>query len=414
MFWDASGLTLLRFHAAVGARVALRSFAVLFCAFIAAIMLQVDPAGTVAAIALGLFSDPPSSAVLLMIAALAFLLPAWAAPRVSLGVNGWMRHLPLSDGGNRRGLELSLLIVQFPVVLAIAIFALVARNHGAALGKAIWLQLAVLLSAGAFAALPVRRRWLVLPIALLCGLAAALGSWPAALVSLPALVLCEIFAGPVRTVRRRRRARMFFSFSFGIAWRALGWRLFGAYAAAALPLLASDLFVANNDLRGDLEAGAYRLGFSIGILVLMVILSRALAVRRPPWPWARSLPWSSGRRVLDDALVLALHAAPLAAAGAVVHPEAAMAAAALIPLLALRAAAFMRSAREKRAGLGSFVAEGVFSAGLISLLAWTAVLGLAAAPAAFYGARSAECRLKVTRWLESHHLAAGDTLTWSE
>jgi hypothetical protein len=407
-------LALLRFHAVVGARVAVRSFAPLYSAIIAAIMLQMYPAAVVSGYALSLFSGQPAVGPMLYIMLLAFLLPAWAAPRLSLGLNGWLRHLAVSDARNRRGLEISLIIVQMPLMIGIAVLAVVARHQGVSPWKPVLFQLGAILAAGALASLRVRRRLLVLPVSIGAGLAAAVGSWKGAFLSIPALIVCEMIAGPIRPVRRHRRRNVFLSFVFTTAWRALSWRLLFAYASALIPILAALLFVSNNELEDPFAAGAFRLGFALSVSALIAIVSEALAVRRPVWPWARSLPWSCGRRVVQDGLFLGIHAVPVVLLCAVIRPESSLAATALIPLMALRAAASMRRVRERRTGIGSFFAEACFASALLSLVPWIAAPALAAAPLAFRSARRSEQRQKVTRWLEAHHAAAGDSLSWSE
>jgi hypothetical protein len=91
-----------------------------------------------------------------------------------------------------------------------------------------------------------------------------------------------------------------------------------------------------------------------------------------------------------------------------------LAAAALIPVMAFRAAASMRRVRERRTGVGSYFAEACFASALLTLVPWIVAPALAAAPLAFGSARRSERRQKVTRWLEAHHAAAGDSLSWSE
>jgi hypothetical protein len=76
-------LTLLRqFHFHVGVRVAIRA------------------------------SSAWSFGGVLPIAAISFLLPAWGRSRVSQSVDGWTRHLPVSDGANLLGMWLALMTVQ--------------------------------------------------------------------------------------------------------------------------------------------------------------------------------------------------------------------------------------------------------------------------------------------------------------
>lgn len=232
-------------------------------------------------------------------------------------------------------------------------------------------------------------------------------------MALPLLVLCEPFSGPLRISRPRRRSRALLPFSFQVVWRALGWRVPFAYAATALPVLAAILFAVNNALEGSFKAATFRFGFGIALALLLSLLAEPLAVRRPPWPWARSLPWSSGERVLEDALLLGIHTLPFLMVGAMLHLLAVTAAASLVPLLSLRASGIMRRAREKRLGVMTLFVEGCFCSALLALVPWTAVGWLTAAPLAYRRACAAERGLKVTRWFEAHHQAAGDTLSGS-
>src|SRR5215469_7698740 len=95
---------LLRFHFRVGVRVAIRASPPLFCAIVAGVVFP--------------------------IAAIAFLLPAWGKARLRQSLNGWMRHLPLSDGMNGVGLWLALVTVQLPLVVMLTLLGLVAARSG--------------------------------------------------------------------------------------------------------------------------------------------------------------------------------------------------------------------------------------------------------------------------------------------
>jgi hypothetical protein len=58
--------------------------------------------------------------------------------------------------------------------------------------------------------------------------------------------------------------------------------------------------------------------------------------------------------------------------------------------------------------------EGAFASGLVALVPWFAIAALAALPFALRLAIERERALKVTRWSAVHHIAAGDTLSWTE
>ena len=106
---------------------------------------------------------------------------------------------------------------------------------------------------------------------------------------------------------------------------------------------------------------------------------------------------------------------PFLAWAAVLDLLAAAAVAAVTPLLALRAAAAMRRGGESRsAASGPVMIEGAFAAGFIALLPWLGIVALAAVPLAVRAAVLRERALKVTRWSALHHIAAGDTLSWTE
>jgi hypothetical protein len=405
---------ILLFHLRVGARLALQSFTPLFSAIVALIMLQMYPAAMIATIARQVYAPPSSTGVLLVLAALAFALPAWAAPRMAHGLNGWIRHLPVSGTGNRRGLALALIVVQTPLAVSLGILAFAAHDQGIALFRPILLKLAFLLLGASLAALPVKHR--ATAGALACGgaLAALLGgTWmlPAALAS---FLLADRVSGPIRETRAHRPWHTAgASLEFRVAWRALTWRLIPPYLVAMLPLGFTALFIQNNELTGKFLSGSARFGGTMAMTLFLAILSETLSVRRPVWPWARSLAWSSYRRVLSDALFLAAHAVPILAVAAFIHAQSALAVLVSLPLFSSRAAGHMRRIPERRTGIGPFVLEGFLASSLIALAPWTIILALAVAPAAFLSARNLDSRQKVTRWLEKHHDAGGDSLSWS-
>src|SRR5215471_10223652 len=115
---------LLRFHFRVGVRVAIRASPPLFCAIVAGVVFQDRPSESVALVARAAYSGNWRPGVVLPIAAIAFLLPAWGKARLRQSLNGWMRHLPLSDGMNGVGLWLALVTVQLPLVVMLTLLGL--------------------------------------------------------------------------------------------------------------------------------------------------------------------------------------------------------------------------------------------------------------------------------------------------
>ncbi len=304
---------LILFYSKSGVRIAVQSYAPLFSALIAWIMLSMYPAATVRNIAAGLFAPRPALPGVFALAALAFLLPAWAALRLAAGVNGWMRHLPLSGAAHRGGLTLALGIVQAPLAAALALLAVVASGQQLAVAGPLTRHLLVLI-AGAVGALRVARRFVVLSLAPAAAATAAFGAWWAVPLSVPLLVAAGCLAGSIRERRRLRplpTAGTFFELR--TAWRAVRWRILRAYGAGLAVVGATALFASNNPMPGPLLSATVRFGGSFAVALFMTVLAQQLAVRRPVWPWARSLPYSSGRRILSDALILGLPAVPLLA-----------------------------------------------------------------------------------------------------
>ena len=405
-------LALLVFQFRSGARLSMRTFVPLFCAALALIMIQMYPAELVRLLARRAFARDPGIDENLVFVLLAFVLPAWSAPRLSRGLLGWMRHLPLSDRAWRLGLAAALVTVQFPLVFTLALFAIVAHAGGQPILSAST-RWPLVLMAGAVAALPVARQWLCIPAAVVAtGMALWSGSTgPAA--ALPVLAAGVGLSGRMRKVRPGGvGGGLGRFFEARIAWRALGWRTGSTYLPALVVWGAALLFIRNNELAGSMGQSAARFGACLSVAVLLGGLADRLAVVRPPWPWARSLPLSSARRVASDAAFLAFHAMPLLALQAYTHPWGAAAAAAALPLLALRAVDCMRRSPEACAAAVSFLAEGFALSAIAALLGWSVLFLPALAVPAFYRARQADWGHKVTRWLELHHAAAGDSQSW--
>jgi hypothetical protein len=408
---------LLLFHLRVGVRVAVRSFVPLFCAALVWVILQMEPAAFVTMIAVRLYAAHPPLVDYSGFALLAFLLPLSATPRLVHGLNGWMRHLPISGVANRRGLAAALIMVQLPLAATLLLLGLVARGKGlAVLMPAV--RLALLLMAGAAAAVPARKRSAA--FALSAGatgvLVTALPS-PAlsAVVAAALLAMADVVSGPLREARHTSHWRTVGGLlDFRIALRALGLGIVGPYAASLVPIGAALLFIANNDPPPAISGGASRLGACMALTLGLSGITDQLLLRRPVWPWLRSLPASALGRVSIDSYVLAVLVLPILILAAAMNPIAALCALSIAPTLSFRAAACLRRERERKAASAGLLMEGTFISATVALLPMSCLFWLAFAPAALTAARQAELKLKPTRWVERHHLSAGDSLSWSE
>jgi hypothetical protein len=404
---------LLLFHFRVGVRVAVRAFTPLFSAFLIIVFLQMYPIAFVTSIATDVFALQPPISIYMLLGGLCFLLPAWAAPLMLSGLNGWVRHLPISGTGNRRGLTLALVSVQVPLAALLTLLAIVAH----ACGRAVilpGLRLALLLAAGAFAAVPSRRQPITALFSAAAAICAVAGGSLGMAIAFVLLAAVDILAGPLRDpppVRAWRPAGPLFSAR--IAMRALGPALAGRYIISLIPIGAAVLFTVNNSPPPGIAAGVARFGGALSLTLFISGLVDRLLVRRPVWPWARSLPWSAANRILSDATLLAALALPVTILAGALNPGAALRTTAVLPVLTLRGASFVRKARERKTGAGGLLLEGFFMSATVALIGWAWTIWLAATPVAFLAARKAEVSLKVTRWVERHHASAGDSLSWS-
>lgn len=415
-------LALLRFHLHVGSRLALRALMPTVAAAAGGLFFLGDDF-FISFVRL-LFGERSTGGSGVLIAGAAVVFASVAAPRVCRGLGGWMRHLPIHGRAQRRAALAAIAVAQAPLFLGLAAFSWVATQFGRHLGAFLvdLLALAVCGLAASLAVMPVERPVLARPLALAAAFVAVSGEGAHLAAGLFLLLAADLVAGelprhatagaPIPT--RRRLALPDGFVELRIAWRALKWRLLSAWVTGLLPLGAALLFVANNDLAPQHVRLAGLLGGASGVVFLLADLGEALGVRRPAWPWMRSLPWSADRRVRADAALLAAHALPLIAVTAKIDLLAAVAVLAVTPWLAARAAGAVRRAPERRTGAsGEILIEGFLLAAAVALLPWLSLFALAGTPWALRAAAERERAQKVSRWLELHHLAVGDPQSWS-
>lgn len=410
-------LPLLRFHLSVGARLAMRVFMpVIVTAVGGGMLLGNDFLTSLSRMLYGARSAGGSAA---MIAAACLGAAAVASPRISRGLGGWLRHLPVSGVAHRRAAGIAIAVAQAPLLLLFLFLAAFASRSGSTLIVDA-LALFVTAVAAGVAMVPAKRRWASAPLALAGAFTAGAGGWGLLGVGTVLTIAADLAAGsiartggPPITKARGSKGAGGGMLEFRIAWRALERTLPGAFFLGLLPVGAAWAFIVNNTLTPEHARLGARLGAGCAVVFLLSQIAESLAVRRPAWPWSRSLPWSANRRVLSDALFLGIHTLPLVLLTAWINP-AALVALAILPVLAVLAAGAVRRAPERRTGAsGEIVGAGLLLSALIALLPWTALLALAATPWAVRAAAERERRQKVSRWLELHHLAAGDPQSWS-
>ncbi len=406
---------LSRFLFSSGARVAIRASAPLFSTLLALVVLSEAPGEVIASLAREAFQLPRTSGSALFFAALAFVLPVWGATRLLPALRGWFRHLPLSETSLRRGMTLALIGVNFPLIVMLATFGAVAiarHQHPSALVPLRWMLIVI---AGAIAALPLRRPLPARGLSIVAAVLASVSPWYGLLASAFALASTDFVAGHLRDVARRKPWPTVQSLlTLRLAWRALGARTVRALAPGLLVLGGGSLYAANNTLVPAQAAGAARFSGSLACVLCIASLGAALALLRPAWPWSRSLPWPSARRVIDDAVFLGIHCLPFVAFTAVTNPVAALCVIAALLFLVLRGAEHLRRIPDRKRAMSLFGLEGFLISAALALVPLSALALLAAAWPALRLASRTDARMRVTRWRELHHAGDGDTMSGNQ
>ena len=409
---SSSGLAFFKFHLRVGIRLALRVLVAAVALFFALFYL-LKPELFIGITAQLISDGLPGG----MAAALSCLVFAGiASRRISLGLAGWIRHLPASGSLHRRMAAMAVLTAQFPILLIWMILALAAgRIHGVVVAPFLT-GLLFSAAAAALAVIPVQRKYLVIPLAVSAAVLAGSSSWIFLGAGTILIFAADLFAGPVVPVR----SRMVFAlpnriaFHLTIVWRALRWRLIMPYITALFPIGLSFFFLANNTVGPRLAVAVVTVNGALGLVLFCGSLANILVSRRPPWPWARSFPVKAATRILNDALVLGLHAVILLVPVALAKFSALWPLAAALPFISIRGARAIHVSGTVRGGVLALLAkESILWVLLIGLFPPASLFLLPAAPVALKEAAKTEKSQKVSRWLELHHLAAGDPLSWS-
>lgn len=410
-------LALLRFHLRGAGALAQRNVLATVAAAILSLVLVPDAPVVLGRIALGMVAKDGDRLTALIPFALGLALATQAMPTLRLGLGGWLRSLPLDHRQHRRAVVTALALPQAPILaagLAAILVTAVVFDRPLAPAAILGIPLGVL-AAGA-AAVPVARGWLARPAALAAGLLGTLGAWPAVAGGVALLVVSDLVAGAITLAPRPLERRRLAAGQLGVtlAYRAVGARVIGPLVVAILGVLAGWAYRVNN---GFSVAEA---GFGVRVALVstlggsMALLADALMVRRPVWPWLRSLPTTAGGRVVEDAVIISLPALVAVALAIRVDWGAAVVAAATAPFLALVTVATLRRAGGKLLGTtGSVAWITVPTAVLVARWPLIAIGAVAAAPLMYWAAVRADKRLIVTGWQPLHHAAAGDSMAGS-
>jgi hypothetical protein len=403
------------FHLHVGARLALRIFIPVVSIFFAlyyllrpelfnSLMAQILDGGL-------LLSGTTTTFFCLIIA-------SFASRRICLGLNGWIRHLPTEDRIHRRMAGIANFIAQIPVLVILAGLAVVAMKLYQIPAVPYIAGLPLVGLACGLCVLPVKRKFITRTLAAIAAIGFSSNNWEYLAGGVFFLIAADVISGPL--VRKKRLSHFHKSFKgklivASINWRALRLRSLVPYLLS-LPFLAAPLlFIANNNPAPLLAEKMIRFGGGLGLSLFCSVFANMLASRRPPWPWIRSLPWSSKTRIVWDTSYIGLHTLPLVILVGAINLKSMFPLALSLPLFAAYSAYSIRQASESVMGAsGRIVLLGVFASFLLCLIPWSSLFFLAFTPLVFNLTAKAEKHQKVSRWLELHHLAAGDSLSWSE
>jgi hypothetical protein len=232
------------------------------------------------------------------------------------------------------------------------------------------------------------------------------------------LIAADGISGPL--VKKKKSAKFHKPFRgillvASINWRALRLRPFVLYFFSLPFLGAAQLFITNNDPTPLLAEKMIRFGGALGLILFCSVFANMLATRRPPWPWIRSLPWSAKTRIVWDSSFIGLHVLPLVILVGAMNLKSMLPLIVSLPFFAAYSAYSIRQAPESVMGAsGKVLLLGTFASLFLCLIPWSSVCFVALTPLILNLGTTAEKHQKVSRWLELHHLAAGDSLSWSE
>ena len=410
---------LLRFHLSGGARVAARNAIATIGLIIIVLGSAPDPWVWLRFLALGVASSGVGSGSLIGLTLIAIGLARDAVPRLTLGLGGWTRSLPVTGVQHRRAVTYALPIVQLPLAVAVVVGTLLtATAYHAPLSASKLIGAVVALVAAGAAAVPARRALLSTPAFLVAALAASLGHWTTLGIAIGLFVAADLTAGSLRFANGRSAvaspAMPGTLPMFRFTWRAIGWRLLAPLPVPALALSAAWFYTRNNELVGPDVGFVARLWSVIAIALYVGAVADTVVTRRPAWPWMRSLPWSSTARAADDAVAIGMPAAVVALASGIVDARTIVVSLAMLPPLAAVSVYLSHGARRRLTRVsGALIVIGIGLAIGVAFYPLLSVPALAITPLVIRAAARRDRRQVVTGWHELHHDATGDSLAWS-
>jgi hypothetical protein len=414
------------FHLSVGTRLALRKLSpILAVAFAAYYLLRPELFNAIFAALI----ERGSLLMGLVSAVLSLSVAAMASPRICLGLNSWIRHLPATGLMHRRLAGIAISVAQIPILFVLAVLALIAFRVFKVTPILYLLGLPILGLAAGLCVLPVKRNSFVKPISAAACVCSTSGKTVFLIGAVILLIIADRVAGtlsaphkhsPSFKLARSRISRISqgalpSSLSSAIiVFRALRLRILFPYLPALSVLGLTALFLSNNTLTPHQIFRGVIFGGTLSMGMFCAFVANGLAVRRPPWPWSRSLPWSSKQRIVTDASLIGLSAIPILILVALIEVQAIWPVCVCVIPLAFFASLTVRRAFEYQLGaVWQILIVGVAASLLVCLIPSISFLFLGLTPLVVKYAVAAEKQQKVSRWLEIHHLAAGDSLSWS-
>jgi len=404
-----------RFHLHVGIRLALRIFVPVVSIFIAlyyllrpelfnSLMAQILDGGF-------LLSGITTTFFCLIIA-------GFASRRICLGLNGWIRHLPIEGMVHRRMAGFAISIAQIPALAIIASLAVVAMKLYQVSAAPFIAGLPLVGLSCGLCVLPVKKKLITRSLAALAAIGFSSNNWAFLAGGILLLIAADGISGPLVQKKKHAKFHKTFRGMFLVAfinWRALRLRPLVLYLLSLPFLGAAQLFIANNDPAPLLAEKMIRFGGAVGLILFCSVFANMLASRRPPWPWIRSLPWSAKTRIVWDSSFIGLHALPLVVLVGIMNLKSMLPLALSLPIFAVYSAYSIRQAPESVMGAsGKVLLLGTFGSLFLCLISWSSLCFLALTPLILNLGTTSEKHQKVSQWLELHHLAAGDSLSWSE